>query len=69
VRLSSAILHCRKGFDLSYIGADERKTPAGYAHRVILGAVERFIGVLSNITPELFPLAFAYTMRFIDSYR
>ncbi len=43
-------------FDLSYIGADGEKHRPVMLHRVILGAIERFIGVLIEHYAGSFPL-------------
>jgi threonyl-tRNA synthetase len=43
-------------FDLSYIGADGEKHRPVMLHRVILGAVERFIGVLIEHYAGAFPV-------------
>ncbi|MFZ1980487.1 MAG: threonine--tRNA ligase [Smithella sp.] len=43
-------------FDLSYIGADGEKHRPVMLHRVILGAVERFMGVLIEHYAGAFPL-------------
>ncbi len=43
-------------FDLSYIGADGEKHRPVMLHRVILGAIERFIGVLIEHYAGNFPL-------------
>ena len=43
-------------FDLSYIGADGEKHRPVMLHRVILGAVERFMGVLIEHFAGAFPL-------------
>ncbi|HEX7415680.1 MAG TPA: His/Gly/Thr/Pro-type tRNA ligase C-terminal domain-containing protein, partial [Smithellaceae bacterium] len=43
-------------FDLSYIGADGEKHRPVMLHRVILGAVERFMGVLIEHHAGAFPL-------------
>jgi threonyl-tRNA synthetase len=42
-------------FDLSYIGADGEKHRPVMVHRVILGALERFIGVLTEHYAGAFP--------------
>jgi threonyl-tRNA synthetase len=42
-------------FDLSYIGADGEKHRPVMVHRVILGAMERFIGVLTEHYAGAFP--------------
>ncbi len=42
-------------FDLSYIGADGEKHRPVMVHRVILGAMERFIGVLTEHFAGAFP--------------
>lgn len=43
-------------FDLSYIGADGKKHRPVMLHRVILGAVERFIGILIEHYAGAFPV-------------
>jgi len=43
-------------FDLTYIGADGEKHRPVMLHRVILGAMERFIGVLTEHYAGAFPL-------------
>jgi threonyl-tRNA synthetase len=43
-------------FDLSYVGADGEKHRPVMLHRVILGAIERFIGVLIEHYAGSFPL-------------
>jgi len=43
-------------FDLTYIGADGEKKRPVMVHRVILGAIERFIGVLIEHFAGSFPL-------------
>jgi len=43
-------------FDLSYVGADGEKHRPVMVHRVILGAIERFIGVLIEHFAGNFPL-------------
>ncbi|HSR10028.1 MAG TPA: threonine--tRNA ligase, partial [Thermodesulfobacteriota bacterium] len=43
-------------FELSYIGADGEKHRPVMVHRVILGAMERFIGVLTEHYAGAFPL-------------
>jgi threonyl-tRNA synthetase len=43
-------------FDLSYIGADGEKHRPVMLHRVILGAIERFMGVLIEHHAGAFPL-------------
>ena len=42
-------------FELSYIGADGEKHRPVMVHRVILGAMERFIGVLTEHFAGAFP--------------
>jgi threonyl-tRNA synthetase len=42
-------------FDLTYIGADGEKHRPVMVHRVILGAMERFIGVLTEHYAGAFP--------------
>ena len=43
-------------FDLSYIGADGEKHRPVMLHRVILGAIERFMGVLIEHYAGAFPV-------------
>jgi len=43
-------------FDLSYIGSDGEKHRPVMLHRVILGAIERFMGVLIEHYAGAFPL-------------
>jgi len=43
-------------FDLSYIGADGQKHRPAMLHRVILGAIERFLGILIEHYAGAFPV-------------
>ncbi len=43
-------------FDLEYIGPDNQKHRPVMVHRVILGSLERFIGILTEHTAAKFPL-------------
>ena len=43
-------------FDLSYIGVDGEKHRPVMLHRVILGAIERFMGVLIEHYTGAFPV-------------
>jgi threonyl-tRNA synthetase len=43
-------------FDLSYIGADGAKHRPVMVHRVVLGAIERFLGVLTEHYAGAFPI-------------
>ncbi|HDQ04146.1 MAG TPA: threonine--tRNA ligase [Deltaproteobacteria bacterium] len=52
-------------FDLSYIGADGEKHRPVMLHRVILGAIERFIGVLIEHYAGAFPVWLAPTQCII----
>jgi len=45
-----------EAFDLNYIGEDGKKHRPVMLHRVILGSVDRFIGVLTEHFAGLFPL-------------
>jgi len=49
-------LHPAERFDLSYIGPDGEKHRPIMLHRVILGAIERFVGVLIEQYVGAFPL-------------
>jgi len=42
-------------FDLNYVGSDGERHRPVMLHRVILGAMERFIGYSLSITPGPFP--------------
>jgi len=52
-------------FDLSYIGADGEKHRPVMLHRVILGAVERFMGVLIEHYAGAFPVWLAPTQSIL----
>lgn len=43
-------------FDLTYVDKDGSKQRPVMLHRVIFGSIERFIGILIELTRELFQL-------------